>query len=268
MFGITPQVRLTKWLALTADFTVVNNVRQHLNWDGSGSSTSDNLSGVLYNTSLGLTVYLGKKEKHADWYISEPAVTKGDADTLKRIEAIETAMNDTDRDGVVDYLDAENNTPNGVAVDTKGRFVDTNSNGTPDELEPKNGATAVPTYSAAVANAEKDLVEKGLINVFFDVNDDMPNTGSTNNVFTILHYLRENPTTKAKLIGFADVRGDEQINKDLSQRRAQNVYNILVASGIDADRISIKGQGVDTNYPNDTKIGLDLARRVSVQIIK
>lgn len=268
MFGITPQVRLAKWLALTADFTVVNNVRQHLNWDGSAAGSSENLSGVLYNTSLGLTVYLGKKEKHADWYISEAASTKADAETLKRIEAIETSMNDTDRDGVVDYLDVENNTPNGVAVDTKGRFIDTNKNGTPDELEPSKGKESSANYSTVVANAAKELVEKGLINVFFDVNQDMPNAGSTNNVYTILHYLRENPSSNAKLIGFADSRGDEQLNKDLSQRRAQNVYTILVASGIDANRITIDGQGVDTNYTTDSTIGLDLARRVSIQITK
>jgi OmpA-OmpF porin, OOP family len=267
MFGITPQVRLTKWLALTADFTVINNIRQHLNWDGSAAISDDNLSGMMYNTTLGLTFYLGKKEKHADWYIAQAPFAKENEEALQRIEAIETAMNDTDRDGVVDYLDVENNTPNGVAVDTKGRFIDTNNNGTPDEIEPKIGKETTTTALAKVTSAENDLVEKGLINVFFDINNDYPNAGSTNNVYTILHYLKVNPTSKAKLIGFADVRGDEQVNQDLSQRRAQNVYEILVASGIAADRISIEGQGVDGNYPNST-IGLDLARRVSIKIEK
>ena len=41
-------------------------------------------------------------------------------------------LQDTDRDGVVDYLDAEPNTTGGVAVDTKGRAIDVNKNGVPD----------------------------------------------------------------------------------------------------------------------------------------
>ena len=44
-------------------------------------------------------------------------------------------MNDADKDGVPDYLDVENNSIAGVAVDTKGRMVDKNTNGVPDELE-------------------------------------------------------------------------------------------------------------------------------------
>lgn len=78
--------------------------------------------------------------------------------------------------------------------------------------------------------------------------------------------MRNYPDAKAKLVGYADVRGNESKNKDLSQRRAQRVYNIIVASGINANRVSIEGQGVDASYPADSKIGLDLARRVSVII--
>lgn len=269
MFGVTPQVRLTNWLVLTADFTAVNNVRQHLNWDGSLATSESNLSGMLYNTSVGLTFYLGKKDKHADWYTKEDVLSKLptiDKEARKRLDEIETLMNDTDRDGIVDHLDAENNTPGGVAVDAKGRFIDANKNGTPDEMEPKNRKDIESNYSSIVADVEKDLVEKGLINVFFNVNSDTPNTGSTNSVFTILHYLKTNPTKKVKLFGFADVRGTEKSNNDLSQRRAQTVYKLLVDSGIAAGRITIVGQGVDSNYPSDSTIGLDLARRVSIKI--
>ncbi len=269
MFGITPQVRLAKWVALTADFTVVNNVRQHLNWDGSTSSANENLSGTLYNTTLGLTFYLGKKDKHADWYTDADALSTlegTDLDARKRLDEIETLMNDTDRDGVPDYLDVENNTPGGVAVDTRGRFIDKNNNGTPDELEPQNSNGEFTSIPLKKEDAIKALVEKGYVNVFFDVNKDDPNAGSTNNVYHIINFLRNYPDAKAKLVGYADVRGNESKNKDLSQRRAQRVYNIIVASGINANRVSIEGQGVDASYPTDSKIGLDLARRVSVII--
>lgn len=269
IIGLTPQVRISNRLVLNGDFSYMSNVRQHLNWDGSTSNSSNNLAGSLFNTSLGLTVYLGKNEKHADWYTDADALSTlegTDLDARKRLDEIETLMNDTDRDGVPDYLDVENNTPGGVAVDTKGRFIDKNNNGTPDELEPQNSNGEFTSIPLKKEDAIKALVEKGYVNVFFDVNKDDPNAGSTNNVYHIINFLRNYPDAKAKLVGYADVRGNESKNKDLSQRRAQRVYNIIVASGINANRVSIEGQGVDASYPADSKIGLDLARRVSVII--
>lgn len=269
IIGLTPQVRISNRLVLNGDFSYMSNVRQHLNWDGSTSNSSNNLAGSLFNTSLGLTVYLGKNEKHADWYTAEDTqkiYAANDAETKAKIEAIEILMQDTDKDGVPDYLDRENNTPGGVAVDTRGRFIDTNKNGIPDEMESNNGKESTTTQINKAIAAENDLIEKGYVNVFFDVNQDNPNAGSTNNVYHIINFLRNYPDAKAKLVGYADVRGNESKNKDLSQRRAQRVYNIIVASGINANRISIEAQGVDASYPTDSKIGLDLARRVSVII--
>ena len=273
MFGLTPQVRFTKWLALTADFTVVNNVRQHLNWDGSAANRDGNLSGIMYNTSIGLTAYLGKKEKHADWYDEKDLRSNElvvDTEARKRLDNIETLMNDTDRDGVPDYLDAENNTPGGVAVDSKGRFIDTNKNGTPDEMEPR--ARKDNNFSEVIDNQNKQdaigyLVEKGYVNIFFDVNQDVPNAGSTNNVYYIVKFLRDFPKAKIQLNGFADSRGDEQNNIALSERRVQKIFDLLVASGIEQNRIEIKANGIDTQALN-SPLGYNLARRVSVTILK
>jgi OOP family OmpA-OmpF porin len=225
------------------------------------------LAGTLFNTSLGLTFYLGKNDKHADWTFKEEGWNNAtDKMAQARLDNIETLMNDTDKDGVPDYLDAQNNTPNGVAVDTKGRFIDTNKNGTPDELEPRSAKDGKD--GAVIVNKEdalKTLIEKGYINVFYDINKDTPNSGSTNNVYHIINYLRQYPTANAVLTGYADVRGNEASNQDLSNRRAQKLYDVIIASGIDATRVTIKAEGVDTSYPN-TKTGLDLARRVSITI--
>jgi OOP family OmpA-OmpF porin len=223
----------------------------------------------MYNTSLGLTAYLGKKEKHADWYLETDKLNEiksEDKEARKRLDDIEAMLSDVDKDGVADYLDSENNTPNGVAVDSRGKFIDSNRNGVPDELErtANDGKDGINTAVVSKDDAIKSLVEKGFVNVFYDVNQDNPNVGSTNNVYYIIQFLRKYPEAKAKLIGYADVRGNESKNKDLSQRRAQKLYNIITASGISATRISIVGEGVDNTYPTNTKIGLDLARRVSI----
>lgn len=267
ILGVTPQVRISNRIVLTGDFSYLGNVRQHFGWDGNYSEAANNLTGTLFNTSLGLTFYLGKNDKHADWTFKEEGWNNAtDKMAQARLDNIETLMNDTDKDGVPDYLDAQNNTPNGVAVDTKGRFIDTNKNGTPDELEPrsakdgKDGAVIVSKEDAL-----KTLIEKGYVNVFYDVNKDTPNSGSTNNVYLIINYLRQYPTANAVLTGYADVRGNEASNQDLSNRRTQKLYDVIIASGIDASRVTIKAEGVDTSYPN-TKTGLDLARRVSVTL--
>lgn len=266
MVGLTPQLRVTNRFVITGDFTALSNVRQHFNWDGTYSAQDNNLSGLMYNVSLGLTAYLGGKEKHADWYVATEKNDGKDDDARKRLDKIEEMLNDVDRDGIVDYLDVENNTPNGVAVDAKGRFIDVNRNGVPDELEKnaKDGKDGSNTAVVSKEDAIKMLIEKGYVNVFYDVNEDTPNSGSTNNVYYIIQFLRKYPDAKAQLIGFADVRGSEANNKDLSKRRAQKLLDVIQASGVSTSRVSISAQGVDATYPTNTKIGLDLARRVSI----
>lgn len=271
MLGITPQVKLSKNLALTIDFTVLSNVRQHFAWDGSNSAKSNNLNGQMYTTSFGITYSFGKHENHADWAVATNSNDKT-AEINNRMVAVEQLMNDTDRDGIVDHLDTQNNTPTGVAVDSKGRFIDANKNGTPDEMESNKGVVEVndkgnnnENGSNSGINVLKGLVENGYVNVYFDVNQDVPNAGSTNSVFQIIEYLKAYPQSKITLSGFADVRGDEKSNQDLSKRRAENVRKLVIDSGIDASRINSSPQGVDKNSPA-SKTGFELARRVSVHL--
>ena len=265
IFGLTPQFRIMNSFVITADFSAINNVRQHFNWDGSYAATDNNLTGLMYNTSLGLTYYIGENEKHADWYIAEKETEKVDNEARKRLDKIENLMNDTDRDGVVDYLDAENNTPVGVAVDAKGRFIDSNNNGVPDELERKEIDRKI-VNAENKSNAITELISKGYVNIFFNINKDEPNSGSTNSIYNIVQFLKQYPDTKIILTGFSDPSGDENKNINLSNRRAQNVYKIIYSSGISKDRIQVVGQGIDKSYPQDTKSGLYLARRVSISI--
>lgn len=269
IFGITPQLRINDWLVVHGDFSVINNVRQHFNWDGSYSAQDNNLSGSMYNASVGLTLYLGTKDKHADWYFDADNlfdIKSEDKLARKRLDDIESMLSDVDKDGVADYLDSENNTPNGVAVDSRGKYIDTNRNGVPDELERKmnDGKDGLNTNVISKEDAIISLIKNGFVNVFYDVNEDYPNNGSTNNVYYIIQFLRKYPDAKVKLVGYADIRGNERKNKDLSLRRAKNLYSVIIASGIDPSRVSISGNGLDKSYPTDSKIGLDLARRVNI----
>ena len=271
IIGLTPQLKLSNRLVVTGDFSFLSNLRQHLNWDGSSALASNNLSGSLFTSSLGLTLYLGKQIKHADWFTNEEAVKKLtaiDNEARNRLSEIETMLIDTDKDGVPDYLDRENNTPGGVSVDTRGRFIDQNNNGAPDEMESSKGKTTTSMKIKAAESIEANLVENGLVNIFFDLNSAVPNTSSSNDLLIILRYLKNNPTSTIQLFGFTDTKGDEALNKELSLKRANYVAGFLISNGILKHRIAFDGLGVDQNFSIENKISATLSRRVSLTITK
>ena len=270
--GLTPQFRIANWLVVHGDFTVLNNVRQHFNWDGTYAAVDNNLTGILYNTSLGLTFYPGKKKIHADWYSPKDVLKENkstDKEARERLDKVEAMLNDVDRDGVPDYLDSENNTPAGVAVDSRGRIIDLNRNGVPDELDKEvhNGIDGKNQQITSFEHVATQLLQEGYVNIFYDVNQDLPNSGSMNNVYFVIQYLKKNPKASIELIGYADVNGNELENQELSERRALKLKNSIISSGINASRISILGKGVDKEQSNNNTMSLSISRRVSIQLI-
>lgn len=265
--GITPQYRITPKLALFVDLSVYFNYRQHMNWDGTVATTND-LYGKNTNLSFGISYALGSDNIHGDWKVKQDPNELKVAELLEKIDEIEVKLQDTDRDGVVDYLDVEPNTVGGVTVDTKGRAIDLNKNGVPDELEGRNGKRSFNTNDQGGSYEGASLLEQGIVNVFFDTNKDTPNTASANNLFYIISFLKNNPEANVRITGYADTTGDEQMNKDLAKRRAQNISNYLLNSEIKASQIQIVGQGEDKSMDNSSKTGLQLARRVSFELIK
>lgn len=266
IIGMTGQYRVSNRVALFADFTMMNNFSQQRNWDGSeyNRQTKQGFDSTLYNATVGLSIYLGKHEQHADWFVDEKLDELEELET--RLGEMETMMNDTDKDGVPDYLDSEPNTITGVAVDSKGRTIDTNNNGVPDELESyieSNNAQIKQEITEGVNADMKDLINGGYVNVYFDFNRDQPNAQSVNGINFLIKYLKDNPATAADVIGYADEIGNSDYNQDLSQRRAENVKQILVDAGIDASRLNIVGNGEDTSVNKDSKYARQVVRRVT-----
>lgn len=248
------------------------------------SNRDNNLTGKMATVSLGITYYIGRKaDVHADWYsdsVQEVKKAKVDDEARKRLDELETMLQDTDKDGIADYLDFENNTPGGVAVDSRGRFIDVNGNSVPDELEGgkvipgTNGVNGVSTNGAVAGSsmnydAIKSLVENEYVNIFFDLNSHIPSQSSSNNLLVILNFMKKYPASKIQLIGYADSRGGTELNKNLSSKRSNFVLNYLVKNGIDAARITTEARGVDATYISDSKeIDFRMARRVTVILVK
>lgn len=263
MAGVTAQVKLSNHFALTADASGIANARQNLNYDG--KSGANYPFGIMLNTTVGLTYYIGKNEKHADWVILK------DKDVLsleQRVAELETLHNDTDRDGVVDYLDAEPNSITGVMVDTKGRAIDLNNNGIPDEIE-KYIENKYKTNNASNnldSETIKNLVNDGYVSVFFDFNKTTPNSESTESISYVLTYLRNNPSASVDIVGHADEIGSTSYNNKLSAERANNVKETLLKSGIAASRLNVVAAGEDTSVDKSSVSARKLVRRVTFKI--
>ena len=265
--GVTGQIKLSNRIALTGDFTTILNAKQNRTFDGASTIGSPGFGGVLFNGTVGLTVYLGGNEKHADWVIDN----EGKFDAIDaRFMAIENKMLDSDKDGIADYLDEEQSTPAGAMVDTKGRSIDKNNNNVPDETEAyilKNyGSTT--NNSPLLTNNEliTSLINGGYVAVYFDFNKSTPTNVSTGDTDFMLTYLRNNPTATIDIIGHADEVGRSEYNDKLSNARANNVKNTLVKANVDASRLNVIAAGEDTSVDIDSENARRLVRRVTFRV--
>ena len=268
--GLSPQIRVYKNISVFADVTINSNVRQHFNWDGSDSDTKNNLTGSLFRTTLGISVALGKGKVHGDWAIIQDKNDKRLDSLNNRIGEIEDLMNDTDKDGVPDYLDVEQNSIAGVAVDTKGRMVDKNNNGVPDELE-KYVASSITnnnntTATAASENAVLRLINEGYIAAYFETGKSIPNTASASNIGFILNYLKNSPDKSVEITGYADEIGGTDSNNRLSSERAQAVKNILMKAGIAESRLTITANGEDDSVDKKSDWAKRLVRKTIFKV--
>ncbi|NGY36620.1 OmpA family protein [Flavobacterium sp. XN-5] len=267
MAGVTGQIKLSNRIALTGDFTTILNAKQNRTFDGASNVRTPGFAGVLFNGTVGLTVYLGKNEKHADW------VTLVDKDVIAltgRVDNLETMLIDTDQDGVADYLDLEKNTVSGVMVDTKGRAIDLNNNNVPDELESYLMANYVNKNDKSGSFNDNEVV-KGLINggyvaTYFDFDKSTPSNVSTEGIDFIVTYLRANPSASVEITGHADELGNSAYNDKLSNARANNVKKILMKANIDANRLNIVAAGEDNSVQKDSEMARKLVRKVTYRI--
>ena len=271
MFGVSPQFRITKKIAIVADVTMLTNFRQHLSWDGAFSQDSNNLSGQLISGSLGLSFSLGNDKIHGDWVIIPDKNLVNLEPLEKRIGDIETLMNDTDKDGVPDYLDQENNSVAGVAVDSRGKMVDLNGNGVPDELErylqehftDKNSKDGKDSSNYDMI---KKFINDGYVTTYFDTGKTVPTNVSSQGIDFMLTYLRNNPKESIDILGHADEIGKSEFNDKLALDRATTVKNTLIKAGVNPARLNVVSKGEDSSVDIDSADTRRLVRRVTFRV--
>ncbi|KFF07546.1 OmpA family protein [Flavobacterium reichenbachii] len=225
--GITGQIRLSNRVALTGDFSTILNASQDATFDGQAITNSNGFKGVLFNGTIGLNVYLGKHEKHADW-----TVISNNADV-------------SDLENKVAELKAQ---------------VKTISEQKPTVIEKQISA---PAAAAPDKDLIKNMINDKYFSVYFDFNKATPAETSTAALDVVLTYLKNNPSANVTLLGYADQVGKSDYNERLSLARANNVKTILEKAGIASSRISVDPKGADTTFAKDSEEARRLARRVT-----
>ncbi|WP_192348115.1 OmpA family protein [Algoriphagus sp. Y33] len=275
--GLTPQLKLGKSVALVGDISTIINGRQSMRWDGASIiGPADQgyygANGTWWTGSIGLQFYLGKNEEHADWYIAaDKYATKEELAT--QINGIKDMLKDSDGDGVPDYLDKEPNTPAGARVNSSGMTLDSDGDGTPDHMDKcpfLPGPASTNGCPVEEVDEQVDFFKKaindGYVNVYYAFDSSKPLGYSISAASYVSNFLKKNPGVSVEIKGYADELGPEDYNMKLSERRAKSVYDILVASGVDASRLSYKGYGEDTSVDKSSADARQMARRASFEV--
>ncbi|MCD9574859.1 OmpA family protein [Flavobacterium soyae] len=225
--GVTGQVKLSNRVALTGDFSTIFNASQDRTFDGAAIPGNRGFSGLIFNGTVGLNVYLGKNAKHADWTVVSENVDLSAYDS--KIADLENKIKNMPEKQVV----VEKPVTNNVVTDK---------------------------------DIVRDMINDKYYSVYFDFNKSTPIENSTAAIDVILNYLRKNPSASLDVIGYADQVGKAEYNEKLSNARAENVKKILTQAGIASSRLNVVPAGADTSVEKNSEEARRLARRVTFRV--
>ncbi|HEX6267003.1 MAG TPA: OmpA family protein [Burkholderiales bacterium] len=133
-------------------------------------------------------------------------------------------------------------------------------------------AAEIDRLQAQISELKAQPTERGWVltlsgDLLFDSGLAALKPGGRKALENLAQFLRKEPAHGITIEGFTDSTGSAELNRRLSEQRAQAVRDALVARGIEAQRIEARGYG--PQYPvasNDTPVGRQLNRRVQVVI--
>lgn len=224
--GVTGQIRLSNRIALTGDFSTIFNASQDRTFDGAQLPDNRGFSGLIFNGTVGLNVYLGKNTKHADWTVVSENVDLSAYDNK--------------------IADLENQIKN---IPSKQVIVE-----------------KPVTNTIVDKDVVKEMINDKYYSVYFDFNKSTPNQNSIAAIDVVLSYLRNHPNATIDLVGHADQVGSDAYNDKLANTRATNVKTILEKAGISSSRLNIVSEGADTSIQKESEEARRLARRVTFKV--
>lgn len=120
--------------------------------------------------------------------------------------------------------------------------------------------------STEMSNSINQVGKVSLYGIYFDFNQYTIKSESDESINEISKLLKENPSLKVLLVGHTDNIGNFDTNKDLSQKRAEEVVKMLISKySISRDRLKAFGASYASPVTtNETEEGRAKNRRVEL----
>jgi outer membrane protein OmpA-like peptidoglycan-associated protein len=120
-----------------------------------------------------------------------------------------------------------------------------------------------------------DTISNGFMvsNVYYDYDKATLRPESIASLDSLVNFMKDNPSLSVEIYSFADAKGADEYNVNLSKRRAQAVVNYLETAGIEQPRMIAKGYGEkNPAAPNavggkDNPQGRQLNRRTEFRVV-
>ena len=178
---------------------------------------------------------------------------------------------DTDGDGIPDYLDECPHTPEAARghVDNKGCELDSDGDGVPDYQDecPVVAGTKANKGCPELKREVRQLLQKAMQGIEFETGKSTIKKKSFPLLDKIANIFIENANYVIEVQGHTDNTGKAEVNRKLSQQRADAVKNYLAKKGVEASRMTAVGYGPDVPIAdNKTSAGRQKNRRVEFKI--
>ncbi len=178
---------------------------------------------------------------------------------------------DTDGDGVPDYIDECPGTPEAARghVDAKGCVLDSDNDGVPDYIDECPTVPGLKENKGCpeVKREVRNLLKKAMQGIEFETGKANIKKKSYPLLNQIANIFIENKDYIVEVQGHTDNTGKYELNKELSEKRANAVRDYLIAQGVDFQRMTAVGYGPDVPIAdNKTKAGRAKNRRVEFKI--
>lgn len=225
------------------------------NFDGGGPGqtgvnlNAEQLSDNFFNTTLGVSLKLGKHQSHLMWHDPlQEIYYKLDVLADKNEDVEVCKKGDADNDGVCDDWDRQLDTPAGARVDGSGVALDVDLDGVIDLYDKcvtvpgpveNNGCPIVQTPT----KVDVKVINETLKDILFDFNKATIKTESNPKLDQAAKIIKDGSEENFLIVGMTDKKGSVEINLNLSKQRAAAVVSALEARGVNQKTLKSIGIG-------------------------
>ncbi len=171
-------------------------------------------------------------------------------------------LRDSDGDGVRDSRDKCPNTPKNAKVSPDGCALDGDMDGVKDYKD-----KCLDTPIGYEVNGDGCAISLNL-GVNFKYFSAIIEENSKKNIEKFADFIKKNSNYELNIVGHTSSKGDEDLNKILSQKRAKAVKLALIEMGVNSDSMTTEGRGEEDPLVEDSSSidGKLLNRRVEIEI--